>query len=88
MYKKPIEPTTRRVAIQFIVFALYMMFAIMSIATTSDRYDWLNVVVAVLLVMAAYQQLIMSRDEKRRWADYQAEDYRYTKKNQDYARRH
>jgi cell division protein FtsW (lipid II flippase) len=88
MYKKPIQPTTRRVVVQFIVFAFYMMFAIASLATTRDRYDWLNVLVAVLLLLAAYQQVIMSRNEKRAWTDYQAEDYRYTKKNQDYARRH
>lgn len=87
MSKKPIEPTTRRVTVQFIVFAFYMIFAIMCIAT-GDRYDWLNVVVAVLLVMAAYKQLIMSHDEKQAWSDYQAENYRYTQKNQDYARRH
>lgn len=84
MNNKPVKPTAQRIAIGASLVVLVYAIAVLNILDGGFINFFASV---ILLAVGAIGIGRMSR-ERQLWSKYQAENYRYTDKNQQYERRH
>lgn len=84
MYKYPIKPTAKRLSWQISLVTIICVLAVLN----GLGGDWINFLASLVLITVGVLCVGRMHYERNAWDKYQAENFSYTEKNQDYARRH